>query len=137
MFGAEKHICSIEELISNLERIELDQLESDIPANIRAELKYMRKNLTAVLSFVSHSDIRCQPADSELYQVMIAVRKECIALNGIISRVLVLQLLPIAPVKVVRFLPLAAVHYKNLSKATLDLCAVVAPQFTNSLAAAL
>ena len=93
MFDAKNQIQTVEELISHLERVEIDQLQSDIPANVRAELRYMKRNISAILAFVAATqDVA---AGSELHLAMTAVRRECIALNGMISKSLLMLLLPV------------------------------------------
>lgn len=134
MFNARHQVQTVEELISHLEHVEIDQLQSDISANVRAELRYMKKNTSAILAFVSATEGIA--SDSELYQAMTAVKRECIALNGMISKSLLMLLVPIDAVRSRSELFLAD-QYASLARKTLALCALSAPQLTEDLATAL
>ena len=134
MIARTKKILTVEELIAALEHIELDQLYSDIPANVRAELRYMKRNASAILEFVSCT--HDATPGSELYQAMIEVRRECIALNGTISKLLLLMHLPLRAARSARC-SLLAEHYETLARTTRAMCALAAPQFAPSMAAVL
>lgn len=134
MFDAKRRIHTVEELITQLERVELDQLQSDIPANVRAELRYIKKNTSAILAFISATqDVA---TDAELCLAMTLVKRECIALNGMISRALLMHFLPINTARSRSDFPLAN-HYASLARKTLAMCALAAPRLTAELSTAL
>jgi hypothetical protein len=134
MFSAKKQIHTVDELISHLEHVEIDELQSDIPANVRAELKYMKSNISAILAYVAAT--QDQTVEPELLQAMLAVRRECIALNGMISKALLVMLLPVRATQFATYLSLSS-QYESLSRLTHAMCSLAAPQLAANVALAL
>jgi len=84
---------SIEELISKLEHVEESELSSDIRANVRAELKRIRRNVSHILDFVAQLGQDDGEASLELQHLIGEVRRECLFINGMILRILIFQAL--------------------------------------------
>ena len=128
---------SIETLISNLEHIEASELHSDIRANVRAELKRMKRNISAVLRFVAHSS-PLEAADSpELRKAILDVRRECLLINGMISRVLFLQVFSARPERWASYAARAVEHYAEMTHAACQICLIAMPRHAQQLANAL
>ncbi len=129
---------SIEELIANLEHIEDSELQSDIRANVRAELKRMKRNISAVLHFISHSAAVLEAAgNGELNQAIRDVRRECLVINGMISRVLFLQTFWASPERWARHAATATAHYAEMAQAACQICQITAPLRVHALSRAL
>ncbi|MGA3212252.1 MAG: hypothetical protein ABSD20_13180 [Terriglobales bacterium] len=138
MFKAsKKELRSVDELIIALEHIEEGELQSDIPANVRAELKRMKRNISSVLSFVSHSWHAEGAVDPELRRKMNEVRRECLLLNGIISKALLVQALRVGPAKLGTYTSRAMAKYFELMWAAHGMCLLTAPRQADELLAAL
>lgn len=130
--GLDAH--SIEELISRLEQVDESELQSDIRANVCAELRRIKRNLSAVLSFVDHSRL---PEDPDLRRRASCVRRECILLNAMISRILVLYYCRIGQRICTAATSKAVMRYREMSEAACQMCQLMAPSYAESMAQAL
>ena len=129
-------VFSFEELIQDLEHIELDQLQSDIPENVDAELAHMKRNLTAVLAFLGHGGPMPRPIRSWPRAVSM-VRRECMSLNLTILQLRVLHFFRLHRIADSQYAALAAAQYEKLTMAVCQLCQISAPQLTEQLGSAL
>ena len=130
-------VFSFEELIQNLEHIELDQLQSDIPENVDAELAHMKRNLTAVLAFLGQCGRTDAAADPQLGAAVSMVRRECMSLNLTILQLRVLHFFRLHRIADSQYAALAAAQYEKLTMAVCQLCQMSAPQLTEQLGSAL
>ena len=132
-----KTILSFQELIDRLEHVEIDQLHSDIPANVRAELDRMKNNLSAILSFLG-SCINPDPAiEPSLAEAISTVRQECMSLHLTISKILLIQFFRLNLFTYSQFPALAVTQYKQIGESVSQICLMFAPQYTEQLGAAL
>lgn len=125
----------MEQLISGLEHIEEMQFHSDIPANVRCELQRMRRNISALLSFVSHCNERTGGND-EFSNLLNQVRRQCLLINGMITKCLILQYSPSLKIWIHYSSRLLA-QYQDMAATARQMCQLAAPQFTEQLARAL
>jgi len=131
-------VRSIEQLISSLEPIEEFQLQSDIRANVRCELKRMRKNISAVLAFVSHFSAGSgTDTPEEFHQALNAVRRKCLLINGMITKSLLLQSSPASLRMCIRYTSKVMDQYGDMAQAARQMCRMAAPHLTEDLARAL
>lgn len=135
MFDRESlQITSIEQLIVILEHIEESELKSDIRQNVRAELKRIKRNVSAVLAFTAHSP-ELDRADSDLQNAIFNLRRECLTINSTISKFLILQTLHADAW--LEYSSRVAEQYLALAEAARNLCALTAPLRVHELANAL
>jgi hypothetical protein len=127
-------ISSMEELMSKLEHIEESELYSDIRQNVCAELKRIKRNVSAVLSFVDHSRL---PNDPELILRATEIRRDCIAINAMISRILLLYMVRMGQQRCREATERVLGKYRGMAEATCQMCQLIAPSFAPSLARAL
>lgn len=127
-------VHSFEELISRLEHIDESELQSDIRANVCAELRRIKRNLSAVLSLVDHSRL---PENPDLRRQASSIRRECILLNAMISRILVLYYFRIGQRVCMAATSKAVLRYREMSEAACQMCQLVAPSYAESMARAL
>jgi len=124
---------SFQELIDNLEHIEIDQLHSDIPANVRAELSRVKKNLSLILAFLgnyAHLDSASEP---ELRDAINTLRSECMSLNLRLTRLLVLHFFRINALSESQYPILAVDQYQRIGRAICQMCQMAAPQLAAQL----
>jgi hypothetical protein len=134
MFSREDvRVRSVEELIRNLERVDESALQSDHRETVRAELGRMRKNLSAVLAFVSHCSREEQPHDPQLGDVLHKVRRECLLINRLISRMVILQMLPVSKRRWVQYTSPVLAHYAQMTDAARQMCLRTTPQLVDNL----
>jgi len=134
MLNKKTGVLSFEQLIQGLEHIELDQLHSDIPENVGAELTHIRGNLTAILAFLGHSE----PAtDPQLCAAIGIVRHECMSLNLTIFKLRAIQFFRLDRITDSQYPALAAAQYQRMTQAVCQLCQISAPQFAEQLGSAL
>jgi hypothetical protein len=134
MFNHEiNRVRSIEELILNLERVDESALQSDHRETVRAELGRMRKNLSAVLAFVSHCSRQGWTHDPELGQALHKVRRECLLINRLISRMMILQALPVSKRRWVQYTSPVLAHYAQMTDAARQMCLRTTPQLVDNL----
>lgn len=138
MLHDEAEVFSFQQLIQDLEHIELDQLHSDIPENVNAELAHMKRNLAAVLSFLGHcGQANAAAADPQLCAAVSMVRRECMSLNLTILQLRVLFFFRLSRIADSRYAALAATQYEKLTLAVCQLCQMSAPQLAEQLGSAL
>lgn len=135
--GRSHTLQSIDELLVALEHIEESELQSDIPANVRAELKRMKRNITAVLSFLSHSPLLREETRPELSQAMSELRRECLLVNSAITRALLMLTLRVRPAKLAEHTARAMRKYLELMWAAHGVCLLTVPQQAQALLNAL
>ncbi len=137
MINRKAGILSFQELIDTLEHIEVDQLHSDIPANVRAELARMKSNLSAILSFLGNC-VNPNPAtEPKLCDSISTIRRECMSLHLTISKVLLFQFLRLNMVTDSQYPAMAAAQYERIGQAVCEICQMFAPQYTEQLGSAL
>jgi hypothetical protein len=129
-------ILSVESLIQQLEHIELDQLSSDIPANILAELTRISHNNAAILAFLGTFS-RIQEMEGLIGSEVKELRKECIALNITVMRLRLFYWLRMHSLCSEKSTAIATQHYEVLRDGMRRLCEACAPQLQESLAMAL
>jgi len=128
-------IGSVEELIFALEPIEQSEISSDIQANVRAELKRMKRNVSLILRFIPSFRSSESPASSELQKAIADLRRECLSINSTVSRILILQTL-----RADRWIDYSARisdHYAAMAEAARRMCVITAPLQVQELAKAL
>lgn len=136
MIDKKTSIATFEDLIEALEHIEVDQLHSDIPANVRAELAHMKHNLAAILSFLGNGVYPELSGEAGLRESISAIRHECMSLHLTISKLLFLHFFRLNVVADSRYATLAAAQYEHLSQAICQICQTFSPQFTEQLSSA-
>lgn len=133
MFGyQQREVALIEQLISRIEHIEEAEIQSDIPANVRAELKRIKRNVSAILAFISHAP---STENVQLQQAIGDVRRECILINATISRTLILQKLRVE--RWTKYASHVAEQYSTMSQAVREMCVLTSPLKVQELADAL
>jgi hypothetical protein len=137
MLNKKNGVVSFEQLIQGLEHIELDQLHSDIPENVGAELTHMRSNLAAVLAFLGHCERPDSADDPQLCAAISMVRRECMSLHLTIFQLRVLLFFRLNRIADSQYAALAAAKYEKLTLAVCELCQISAPQLTEQLGSAL
>jgi hypothetical protein len=137
MLNKKAEILSFQQLIQDLEHIELDQLQCDIPENVDAELAHMKGNLAAVLAFLGHCGRPDAAADPQLCAAISTVRRECMSLNLTIFELRVLHFFRLNRIADSRYAALAAAQYEKLTMAVCQLCQISAPQLAEQLGSAL
>jgi len=124
-------VCSVEELIEALHPVQASAIHADRFEVAFWELRQMKSNISAVLSFTLYS-LEKHDINSELRHVMEEVRRECILINGMISRIMFRK----------RWLFLASkredtnealTHYESMTSAACRMCLLVAPELGNNL----
>jgi hypothetical protein len=128
---------TLEQLISTLEHIEVSELASDLRANVRAELKRMKRNISAILRFIAYAAAQPAAQTLELHNAILEVRRECLAINGAISRLLILQALWPNPERWTAYTERAAAQYAQMAQAMRAMCLIAAPGQSQALAEAL
>lgn len=137
MLRKKPSVYTFQELIDTLEHIEVDQLQSDIPANVRAELAHMKSNLSAIVSFLGNSVNPDPETEPKLCATISTVRRECMSLHLTISKLLLLRFLRLDMVADSQYPGLAAAHYERIAEAVCEICQVFAPQLTERLSSAM
>jgi hypothetical protein len=137
MINKKDRILSFQELIDALEHVELDELQSDIPANVRAELARMKRNLAAILSFLGNCAIPDPAVEPKLAEAINTVRQECMLLHLSISKMLLFHFFRLNLVVDSQFPSVAASQYEHIRQAVCQICEMFAPQFTEQLGHAL
>jgi hypothetical protein len=128
---------SIDELIAALEHIEESELQSDIPANVRAELKRMKRNISSILSFVSHSQFLEDGMSPELRRVIRDVRRDCLLINSMISKALLMLTLRAGQAGMAEYTSSAMRKYLELMWDAHAMCLLTAPMQAEELLRAL
>jgi hypothetical protein len=138
MLGYKRNeVLSIEDLITQLEHIEPSELACDIRANVRAELRRMKRNISALLCFLSHGPALDVADNPELHDAILGVRRECLLINGTISKILFLQALRFRPELWSALTDRAASQYGEMAQWACQMCQLAAPRRAQELMAAL
>jgi hypothetical protein len=130
-------ILSVEELISQLDHIEIGELASDIRPNVRAELKRMKRNISAILGFLPHVPSLEDAGNSELFKAVLEVRRDCLHINGLISKILLLQRLWLSSARLAGLVNRVSMQYEEMGKWAGQMCQLATPGLTQELLAAL
>jgi hypothetical protein len=125
------------ELIDSLEHIEVDQLHSDVPANVRAELCRMKRNVAAILRFVGNEEQSDLAADRQVATAIKAIRQECMSLHLTITKTLLFHFFRLHLVMDSKFSAVVASQYQRLGQSLCEMCAICAPNFEAQLGNAL
>ena len=125
-------VRSIEELIQALHPIQATSFRSGMFEATTAELRLMKNNISSVLSFTTYSLHACKQQDDEFQRGVEDVRRECLLMNGMISRILFRK----------RWLFMASknedrcailLHYENMARAACRLCLLLSPELGSNL----
>jgi hypothetical protein len=128
-------VRSVEELIEALHPIHASAIHADQFEVAFWELRQMKSNVSAVLSFATYSAATRAESDPELLQVVDEVRRECILINGMISRIMFRKRWLFASSKVEDVCE-AFLHYEGMTRAACRMCLMVAPELGNNLLSA-
>ncbi len=95
----------------------------------------MKSNISAVLSFTSFSLSQETANDPEFRHVVDEVRRECLLINGMISRIMFRQrwLFSVSKVEDAREV---LAHYEEMAGAACRMCLLLAPELGNNLLSA-
>ncbi len=130
-------ITSLAQLITRLEHIEDSELQSDLSQNVRAELKRMKRNVSAIISFISHFSAHGLPQDPELRALVTDVRRECLLINALISKTLFLQYFRATRRMYAEPASRLLNHYHGMGEAAGRMCVLISPELSPTLAKAL
>ena len=123
---------SIEELILALHPIQASAIDLDRTEAAISELRYIKNNVSAVLSFTSYSLQDVYEEQSEFRYVVDEVRRECLLINGMISRIMFRKRWLFSLSKIEEARDVLA-HYEDLTSAACRMCLMVAPEQGNNL----
>jgi hypothetical protein len=123
-------VRSIEQLIETLHPIQISAIRSERFDTTLSELRQMRNNITAVLAFTCHSESAGE--ETELRRVVDEVRRECLLINGMISRIMFRKRWLFSVSKIEETCEVLA-HYKDLTRAARRMCRIVAPEQDRNL----
>jgi hypothetical protein len=130
-------IISFDDLIQALEPVELDQIQSDIPANERAELIRIKRNLSAILSFLGNHVFSDAPLEPSLAQAISVTRQECMTLHMAVSKALLYRFFRLDWMGDARRSTLVEDRYEQICRAVFRLCQLNAPQLAPQLSTVL
>jgi hypothetical protein len=125
-------VQSIDELILALHPIHASTVNSDGFEAALSELRQMKSNISAVLSFTAYSLQQDMAPDSELRHVIDEVRRECLLTNGMISRIMFRQRWLFSLGKLENSCEILA-HYEDMASAACRMCLLFAPELGNNL----
>ncbi|MGA3127659.1 MAG: hypothetical protein ABSD13_13175 [Candidatus Korobacteraceae bacterium] len=128
-------VQSIEELILALHPIHASVIDLDHTEAALSELRNIKNNVSAVLSFTSYSLNGDMANDPEFRHVIDEVRRECLLINGIISRIMFRQRWLFSASKVEDACEVLA-HYEDMASAACRMCLLFAPELGNNLLSA-
>lgn len=128
-------VQSIEELILALHPVQSSAINSNRLEAAISELRHMKNNISAVLSFTSHSLAEDMTDDPELRHVIDEVRRECLLINGMISRIMFRQRWLFSMSKIEDACDVLA-HYEDMASAACRMCLIFAPELGNNLLSA-
>jgi hypothetical protein len=125
-------VRSIDELIAALHPIQASAIQAGRADTALSELRLMKKNISAVLSFTAHSMQSKQETDAEFRHVAEEVRRECLLINGMISRIIFRKrwLFSISKIENARDV---LAHYEEMTGAACRMCLMVSPKLGNNL----
>jgi NADH/NAD ratio-sensing transcriptional regulator Rex len=125
-------VRSIEELIQALHPVQVATVQSDSFEDCKVELRLMKNNISAILSFTSSSLDQSLTEDEEFRHVVDEVRRECLLVNGMISSILFRKRWLFAKAKVQDACDVLA-HYEDMANAACRMCQMMAPELSNNL----
>jgi hypothetical protein len=125
-------VRSIEELIQALHPVEASAINSNRFETVLPELRHMKANISAVLSFTSYSLREKKAEDPEFHYLIDEVRRECLLINGMISRIMFRQRWLFSVSKLEDACEVLA-HYEDMAGAACRMCLFVAPELGNNL----
>lgn len=125
-------VRSLEELIAALHPVQAATLQSDSFEDVKAELRLMKSNISAILSFTANSLDGDLAGDEEFQHVVDEVRRECLLINGMISGILFRKRWLFAKAKVQDACDVLA-HYEEMANAACRMCLMMAPEMGNNL----
>ena len=125
-------VRSIEELIQALHPVEASVFNSNRFETALSELRLMKGNISAVLSFTSYSLRVGKAEDAEFRYLIDEMRRECLLINGMISRIMFRQrwLFSVSKVEDAREV---LAHYEEMAGAACRMCLLLAPELGNNL----
>jgi hypothetical protein len=129
------NVRSVEELIETLHPVQASAIHADRFEVAFWELRQMKSNVSAVLSFATYSLATRADSDPELLQAIDEVRRECIVINGMISRIMFRKRWLFSASKIEDATD-ALLHYEGLTSAACRMCLMVAPELGNNLLSA-
>jgi len=125
-------VQSIEELILALHPVQASVIDMSRVDAALSELRQVKNNVSAVLSFTSYSLSGDMANDPEFRYVIDEVRRECLLINGIISRIMFRQRWLFSTSKVEDAREVLA-HYEDMASAACRMCLLCAPELGNNL----
>ena len=125
-------VRTIEELIQALHPVQVAVINSDLFEAALAELRLMKNNISAVLSFTSYSLAADTAKDVEFRHVVDEVRRECLLINGMISRIMFRKRWLFSVSKIEDACEVLA-HYEDMASAACRMCLFVEPELGNNL----
>jgi hypothetical protein len=128
-------VRSIEELIQALHPVQASEINSNRFESALDELRYMKSNISAVLSFTDYSLQADKAKDAEFRHVIDEVRRECLLINGMISRIMFRQRWLFSVSKIEDACDVLA-HYEDMASAACRMCLLFAPELGNNLLSA-
>ncbi len=128
-------VQSIEELILALHPVQSSAIKSNRLEAAIAELRLMKNNISAVLSFTSYSLNRGYGGRPEFRHVIDEVRRECLLINGMISRIMFRQRWMFTMNRIDDAGDVLA-HYEDMANAACRMCLIFAPELGNNLLSA-
>ncbi len=131
--GESTIVRSIEELILVLAPVETVALQSEDRRAVFAQLRRMKKNISAVLAFTSSSFVDRSRNDPELRAVVKQLRGECLLINNMIAKLMLRRFAFLDPVKQIR---VVLDQYEEKAGVACRMCMLFAPQSGNNLARA-
>jgi len=125
--GQKYQVHSVEELIQALHPVQASAIFSDRVEMALPELRQMKNNISAVLSFVSFSLGDETLQNPEFRRAIEDVRRECLMINGVISRIIFRQRWLFSLSKVENARDVLA-KYERMATATYRMCQISAPE---------
>jgi hypothetical protein len=128
-------VRSIEELILALHPVQSSEIVSNRLDAAITELRLIKSNISAVLSFTSYSVVEDMASDPEFRHIIDEVRRECLLINGMISRMMFRQRWLFSVTKIEDACDVL-VHYEDMASAACRMCLIFAPELGNNLLSA-
>lgn len=129
-------VQSIEELIAALHPIHVSAIREGRMEGALSELRQMKGNISAVLSFTNFSAKARAEKDAEFRSVVDDVRRECLVINGKISRIMFRKRWLFSVGKIEDAYDVLT-HYEEMTSSVCRMCLMVAPELGNNLLGAL
>lgn len=125
-------VRSIDELIEALHPIQASAIQAGLMDTAISELRQMKKNISAILSFTAHSMQSKKETDAEFRRVVEEVRRECLQINGMISRIIFRKRWLFSVSKIENACDVLA-RYEEMTSAACRMCLMVKPKLGNNL----